>query len=504
MEATREILAQAGVDLEQTRDWLARSNFDEKESWASLWVMPSKAGCRQAPCCKCNIPLVCIHDCLTCWNCHDWFCWGCVMGERTNPGEVFLSGTDWWWSFAKCLTCGELMGSLAAPTVLRMTFGGQSSIVASFNNPVESPVLLAGKEVDECIRRARLASQPNELQLGIKLYTRALNALNFVYSISPRHFTIGFLDNLFRCHYKRAQLEGNIELTQKLKDLNLKASKRGGTSCATPKSGGRPLTKQGWQDSFLNRIADLEPTLDGTDENTAPIPVNAGPLHGRRPNYSSIPEFGLCGGLQHGFKEWAVQRNQPVNRNDKQPMGVIDIRWLFPSVVAAKDFWLNSEDKLSEKESYQENRRQCSEISIAGADWFRVLEGFQRLPLPTGGSMLVHAHCILLRVDRFCAKVFISWLRSDNSTTLRTATIISEKAIIRMKAALESSKEAKTLEACMCGHPGKYLCSKCKAVRYCSSECQTIDWPAHKETCTWLSKNGQMFNSTFVVNQYPK
>lgn len=28
-----------------------------------------------------------------------------------------------------------------------------------------------------------------------------------------------------------------------------------------------------------------------------------------------------------------------------------------------------------------------------------------------------------------------------------------------------------------------YNCAKCKVARYCSKECQSSDWPSHKDTC---------------------
>lgn len=35
-----------------------------------------------------------------------------------------------------------------------------------------------------------------------------------------------------------------------------------------------------------------------------------------------------------------------------------------------------------------------------------------------------------------------------------------------------------------CGRPGAFTCSRCKAVKYCSSGCQHSNWAAHKVACT--------------------
>ena len=40
-----------------------------------------------------------------------------------------------------------------------------------------------------------------------------------------------------------------------------------------------------------------------------------------------------------------------------------------------------------------------------------------------------------------------------------------------------------TLKICKCGKYGKYTCSKCKHMNYCSSECQRKDWNNHKNDC---------------------
>lgn len=36
---------------------------------------------------------------------------------------------------------------------------------------------------------------------------------------------------------------------------------------------------------------------------------------------------------------------------------------------------------------------------------------------------------------------------------------------------------------CGCGKPAHKLCGGCEVVRYCSRECQVLDWPQHKKIC---------------------
>ncbi len=35
----------------------------------------------------------------------------------------------------------------------------------------------------------------------------------------------------------------------------------------------------------------------------------------------------------------------------------------------------------------------------------------------------------------------------------------------------------------VCSKPRGKLCARCRSVRYCSSACQTTDWPRHKQSC---------------------
>lgn len=43
----------------------------------------------------------------------------------------------------------------------------------------------------------------------------------------------------------------------------------------------------------------------------------------------------------------------------------------------------------------------------------------------------------------------------------------------------------------MCGKAAQLLCSRCKAVRYCSRECQKAHWKEHKKVCKAPSNGAQ-------------
>jgi len=50
---------------------------------------------------------------------------------------------------------------------------------------------------------------------------------------------------------------------------------------------------------------------------------------------------------------------------------------------------------------------------------------------------------------------------------------------------LPRSELSETLKKCrVCAKDdAAFMCSKCRKVRYCSAECQKLNWPTHKDSC---------------------
>src|SRR4051812_30407948 len=48
---------------------------------------------------------------------------------------------------------------------------------------------------------------------------------------------------------------------------------------------------------------------------------------------------------------------------------------------------------------------------------------------------------------------------------------------------------SKHITSCRCGKPGDKRCGRCKAIGYCSKECQVADFLNHKKICKMLAGN---------------
>ncbi|CAN0460710.1 unnamed protein product, partial [Hapterophycus canaliculatus] len=54
-----------------------------------------------------------------------------------------------------------------------------------------------------------------------------------------------------------------------------------------------------------------------------------------------------------------------------------------------------------------------------------------------------------------------------------------------------SEPEETTRKVCLnpgCPRPATKRCTKCRAVRFCSTECQALLWPSHKSLCKSIAK----------------
>jgi hypothetical protein len=75
---------------------------------------------------------------------------------------------------------------------------------------------------------------------------------------------------------------------------------------------------------------------------------------------------------------------------------------------------------------------------------------------PYEGTCHGHAHAGAVGTTRACA-----WCGRTAEQTLQSGAGVSDKCKLKE-------------------------CARCRSVRYCSKECQTADWPAHKATCKRL------------------
>ena len=53
----------------------------------------------------------------------------------------------------------------------------------------------------------------------------------------------------------------------------------------------------------------------------------------------------------------------------------------------------------------------------------------------------------------------------------------------------ERRAQGKASHCSLCGGPAASSCGRCKSVKYCSRNCQKLDWPRHKATCEAARKS---------------
>ena len=59
----------------------------------------------------------------------------------------------------------------------------------------------------------------------------------------------------------------------------------------------------------------------------------------------------------------------------------------------------------------------------------------------------------------------------------------TEEILLGMQDKTESLKKQLNTFCSICSKEGTLKCSRCKTKKYCSPECQRIDWRVHKKTC---------------------
>ena len=56
----------------------------------------------------------------------------------------------------------------------------------------------------------------------------------------------------------------------------------------------------------------------------------------------------------------------------------------------------------------------------------------------------------------------------------------------------ERRAQGKTSDCVVCAGPAASSCGRCKTVKYCSKNCQKLDWPRHKATCETARKSREV------------
>lgn len=70
------------------------------------------------------------------------------------------------------------------------------------------------------------------------------------------------------------------------------------------------------------------------------------------------------------------------------------------------------------------------------------------------------------------------------SKNAKSSSVPQPQATINLNQALYDMIGLLPHSCHICGKPAQNFCSRCRSVKYCSSECQMTDWKSHKLKCT--------------------
>ena len=433
------------------------------------------------PTCAHSTPQGCsgrvVTDPCICWHCKHYFNLMCLGGpdQFTNqltasggnlgslPGSglcVPQGGPDVTSSRAggellkqwnRCPKCAAPMGGMGMPSVFRRMLGGVASGHFDFNMSSDLPAITA--ELDHAMAEADRCRKANEHEGAILFYTHVINAANMIRSAHADAFTLGVIDNFIKAHQLRAKLEGNKALYRRLKDAFPNFQRRDKTAGPSPvsHSGRQRLwakfpgsnTDDAFQGCFVRGEGDDGShclTLDGQyrflrrtghdtraeqrefrhrDDRILPPKTRVNCFQGAQKNWEWTNQMGC---QDHEFlqldHEWRGANHWAYYGKVPQATTMMDLRWSFHTVDAAKDFF-----KLSLLVKHAETSSQNAPPGYVSTMHWRdvAMDGLRsedQSAMTHGEQGTANTTAIstafLFRCGRVCGKVFVSVTETGN------------------------------------------------------------------------------------------
>ncbi|KAL2022780.1 hypothetical protein VTK56DRAFT_4596 [Thermocarpiscus australiensis] len=137
-----------------------------------------------------------------------------------------------------------------------------------------------------------------------------------------------------------------------------------------------------------------------------------------------------------------------------------------------------------------ENKAGPAEAESAGAN----LPGFPKLYHTLDGAMVSDGPGFAIAIKN-----------RDFAAPLRSSIPDHEAAMLRLKRLVEGREaDDHCREMCIvCENAGTSFCQRCRAARYCSRSCQTVDWPLHKKVCQGFADTSRPSSEHHRVLLFP-